>query len=90
VYDGRFTFTRLRWDTGRNSAWNHDFPRAEQNLTTLLREWTLLDADTTGSLILDLDNPQLFRSFGIHKDNDPQKRLMVFANHDNDIAESTA
>jgi hypothetical protein len=176
VYDGRFTFARLRWDTGRNSAWNHDFPLAEQNLTTLLRELTLIDADTTGSLILDLDDPQLFRYpivymwepgfwsmtdpeavrfgeylrkggfaifddfefeqwnnfeaqmrrvlpgarfvrldrshrvfdsffrmttidfphpmygilptyFGIHEDNDPRKRLMVIANHNNDVAE---
>jgi hypothetical protein len=176
TYDGRFTFTRLRWDTGRSSAWNHDFPRAEQNLTALLRELTLIDADPAGSLILALGDPQLFRYpivymwepgfwsmtdlealrfreylqkggfaifddfefeqwenfeaqmrrvlpdgrfvrldrshrvfdsffrmttidfphpmygitptyFGIHEDNDPRKRLMVVANHNNDVAE---
>ena len=36
AYDGRFTFVRLRWDSGRpgsglrsrgmSDAWNHDFP----------------------------------------------------------------
>jgi hypothetical protein len=145
AYDGRFTFTRLRWESGRSSAWNHDFPRAEQNLTTLLRELTLIDADATGSLTLALDDPQLFRYpiaymwepgfwsmtdlqalrfreylqkggfaifddfefeqwnnfidfphpmygisptyVGIHEDNDPRKRLMVIANHNNDVAE---
>jgi hypothetical protein len=67
-YDGRFTFVRLRWESGvgggrrgMSSAWNHDFPRAEQNLVSLLRELTLLDANNTGSLILRLDDPELFR-----------------------------
>jgi hypothetical protein len=66
-YDGRFTFVRLRWDAGGggrrgfSSAWDHDFPRAEQNLTTILRELTLIDTNTDGSLILSLDDPALFR-----------------------------
>jgi hypothetical protein len=69
-YDGRFTFVRLRWDAGlgrrfrgfgMSDAWNHDFPRAEQNLVTILKELTLIDANTGGSLILTLDDPQLFR-----------------------------
>jgi len=68
VYDGRFTFVRLRWGSsyggrrfGFGDAWNHDFPRAEQNLMTMLRELTLIDANTDGSLILTLDDPSLFR-----------------------------
>jgi hypothetical protein len=69
AYDGRFTFVRLRWDSGYgggrrggfSDAWNHDFPRAEQNLMSLLRDLTLIDADTSGSLILTLDDPQLFK-----------------------------
>ena len=69
-YDGRFTFVRLRWDSGSgggrrgfgmSNAWNHDFPRAEQNLMALLDELTLIDANRDGSLILSLDDPQLFR-----------------------------
>jgi hypothetical protein len=67
-YDGRFTFVRLRWDDGygrgrygMSSAWNHDYPRAEQNLTMLLDELTLIDARTDGSLILTLDDPEIFK-----------------------------
>lgn len=69
IYDGRFTFVRLRWDTGYGGgrrrgfgdAWNHDFPRAEQNLVTILRDLTLIDATDDGSLVLTLDDPQLFK-----------------------------
>jgi hypothetical protein len=67
-YDGRFTFVRLRWDSGfggrfrggLSDAWNHDFPRAEQNLMEILRNLTLIDARTDGGLILTLDDPRLF------------------------------
>ena len=68
-YDGRFTFVRLQWGSGRgfgrrfgwDSAWNHDYPRAEQHLSLILRELTYLDARTDGSRILTLDDPELFR-----------------------------
>ena len=66
-YDGRFTFVRLRWGSGSggrwgaSSAWNHDYPRAEQNLMTILKDLTLIDANTQGSLILSLDDPRLFK-----------------------------
>lgn len=68
AYDGRYTFVRLRWrpepgrfGRGMSQAWDHDFPRAEQNLQTILKELTLVDANTEGSLILTLDDPQLFK-----------------------------
>lgn len=71
AYDGRFTFVRLRWDSGlrsggfrrggMNDAWNHDFPRAEQNLLTLLNYLTLIDAREDGSLVLRLTDPDLFK-----------------------------
>lgn len=182
-YDGRFTFVRLRWGSGNgggfrgmNSAWNHDFPRAEQNLMQILSELTLIDSRTDAGHILTLDDPRLFHYpiammwepgfwtmsdleaerfreyllkggfaifddfemeqwnnferqmrrvlpearfvkldqshkvfdtffrmktidfphpmfgyhpnyFGIFEDNDPNKRLMVIANHNNDVAE---
>jgi hypothetical protein len=66
-YDGRFTFVRLRWDEtgggfrGMSNAWNHDFPRAEQNLMAMLDGMTFIDANRDGSLILTLDDPQLFK-----------------------------
>jgi hypothetical protein len=67
TYDGRATFVRLRWqDAGRfrggwGSAWNHDYPRAEQHLSQILRELTYLDIRLDGSRILTLDDPALFR-----------------------------
>jgi hypothetical protein len=66
-YDGRFTFLRLRYGNGSvrsggmSSAWNHDFPRAEQHLTQILKEVTLIDVRTNGGQILKLDDPQLFK-----------------------------
>ena len=67
-YDGRFTFVRLRWRDGGgrsrgffNSAWNHDYPRAEQHLSQIIRELTYLDVHLDGSRILTLDDPELFR-----------------------------
>jgi hypothetical protein len=68
AYDGRVTFVRLRWKSdfgfssrGFRSAWNHDYPRAEEHLSLILRELTALDIRTDGSLILTLDDPELFR-----------------------------
>jgi hypothetical protein len=69
AYDGRFTFVRLRWESGRgfgrrggnSDAWNHDYPRAEQNLALLLKDITFVDARTDGSMILTLDDPLLFK-----------------------------
>ena len=69
-YDGGFTFVRLRWTSGTYGArvagrgvnfWLHEFPRAEQNLMTVLKDFTLIDANTDGSLILTLDDPNLFK-----------------------------
>jgi hypothetical protein len=68
-YDGRFTFVRLQWASdgrlgrrgGWGSAWNHDYPRAEQHLSQILRELTYLDIRTDGSRILALDDPALFK-----------------------------
>jgi Domain of unknown function (DUF4159) len=65
-YDGRFRFIRLRWDGGNtfgrrgmNSAWMHDYPRAELNLAKILQELTLIDVNPEGR-ILGLDDPELF------------------------------
>jgi len=66
-YDGRFAFVRLRWQSdfsfsgrGFRSAWNHDYPRAEQHLSLIMRELTMLDVRLDGSLIVTLDDPELF------------------------------
>jgi hypothetical protein len=68
AYDGRFTFVRLRWTSdlgfsrrgGWNSAWNHDYPRAERHLSLILQELTALNIRTDDSLVLNLDDPDLF------------------------------
>jgi hypothetical protein len=69
-YDGRFTMVRLRWGAdfggsrrrfGFQAAWNHDYPRAEQNLSAIVRELTYLDIHEDGSEILTLDDPNLFK-----------------------------
>jgi hypothetical protein len=68
AYDGQFTFVRLSWEDdlrsfrrgGFGSAWNHDYPRAEQHLSLILRELTDVDVRTAGSVILPLDDPELF------------------------------
>jgi hypothetical protein len=68
AYDGRFTFVRLRWGSdfgfsrrgGFSAAWNHDYPRAERHLALIMQELTALDIRTDDSLILTLDDPELF------------------------------
>jgi hypothetical protein len=66
-YDGRVTFVRLRWRSGGfsrsfwSTAWDHDYPRAEQNLSQILRELTHIDIRQDGSRVLTLDDPELMR-----------------------------
>jgi hypothetical protein len=58
-YDGRFTFARLRY--APNSAWNHDYPRGDQHLTRIVAEVTFAAANTDGSNVFRMDDPELFR-----------------------------
>ncbi len=66
-YDGRLTFVRLRWRSGGSSrgfwstAWDHDYPRAEQNLAQIVRELTAIDMRLDGSRVLTLDDPDLMK-----------------------------
>ena len=65
-YDGQITFVRLRWNSGFGrggfgAAWNHDLPRAEQHLSMIVRELSLVNMRTDGSKILMLDDPELFK-----------------------------
>jgi hypothetical protein len=69
-YDGRFTLVRLRWGVdlptrhghfGFQNAWSHDYPRAEQNLSAIIRELTYVDIHDDGNEILTLDDPDLFK-----------------------------
>ena len=69
-YTGGLTFVRLRWTAGTYGAppvgsgvnfWIHEYPGAERNLMDVLGTFTLVDAETDGSLILALDDPDLFK-----------------------------
>ena len=70
VYDGEVTFVRLRWKAGTdgfrrvgrpNNFWLHEFPGAERNLMAVLTSVTLIDANDAGSVVLSLDDPNLFK-----------------------------
>jgi len=72
-YDGRFAFVRLRYDPirsgygqgggyfgGINYWWDHDYPRADQHLMTMLREMTLIPT-SRGSNVISIGSPELHR-----------------------------
>jgi hypothetical protein len=66
--DGQVTLARLRWGSdlrgfrrgGFSAAWNHDYPRAEQHLSMIIKDITLMDIRTDARVILSLDDPRLF------------------------------
>ncbi len=71
-YDGRFTFVRLRYTPaatgygggggffgGINYQWDHDYPRADRQLPTLLGELTSMAARSDSSNILAVTDPEL-------------------------------
>jgi len=73
-YDGRFTFVRLRYTPRRTSygggggyfgginfQWDHDYPRADRNFTQLIDELTGVRANTDGSNIISVGDPDLFK-----------------------------
>lgn len=67
-YNGKFTFTRLRYGPaggagfgwGWSSAWNHDYPNADRNMQFILERYTGVDPNTEGSNVLDLEDPRIF------------------------------
>ena len=66
-YDGRFTFTRIRYSgggfgRGAAAAWSHDYPDADRNLPLILKELTAIPTNVEPSNILDLEDPEIFRN----------------------------
>ena len=66
-YDGRFTFTRLRYEgyggmTNEGPGWMHDYPRGERNLVKILSEISSLRPVMDSSNVLDFSNPDLFKN----------------------------
>jgi hypothetical protein len=66
--DGKIALARLRWTSGFDgrrsggfgSAWNHDYPRAEQHLSLIIQDITLTRIRTDAAVVLGLDDPELF------------------------------
>ena len=70
AYDGRFTFARIKYQISPrgytqegllDTKWNHDYPRAERHLSMILRELTAVDLRADDSVLLTLDDPELFK-----------------------------
>jgi hypothetical protein len=65
-YDGSYTFTRIRYGSsfrrrGWGSAWNHDYPSADLNMQSILREFTSMRPTLGATNVLDLEDPEIFR-----------------------------
>ena len=69
-YDGRFSFTRVRYGSAsemasgrfrREPSWAHDFPRADFNFLKILGELTFVASFVDQGNILTLDDPDLAR-----------------------------
>jgi len=65
-YRGEFVFSRIRYGSlggwgFRGSTWAHDYPRADQHLSRILRDLTTIDATAAGSNVFDLSDPDIFR-----------------------------
>ena len=69
-YNGKFTFTRLRYNAGlrdRGFGWgsnalNHDYPQADMHLPKILESLTAIEPNLDVSNILDLEDPEIFRN----------------------------
>ena len=59
-YDGRFTFTRVRFSEVGRGGWDHDYPQADRYLPLILQEVTALRPNLDASNILDLEDPAIF------------------------------
>jgi len=55
--DGGFTFVRVRYADYR--GWRADYPAMEQNLTTMLREMTTIQTDSSRTNVYAFDDPEL-------------------------------
>ena len=67
-YDGRLTFTRLIYGSGLGgfgfggAAWSHDYPAADENLSSILDYITNARVRLDGTNVLGLDDPEIFEN----------------------------
>ncbi len=59
-YDGRLALMRVRYQD--DPGWSYDYPAMEHNLARVLHDITTIRPDLEAANVLDLDDPQLFRS----------------------------
>jgi hypothetical protein len=65
-YDSNLTFTRLVYGSGLRdfgfggSAWSHDYPAADRNLSAIIDYITHVRVRLDGTNVLDLDDPEIF------------------------------
>ena len=65
-YDSNLTFTRLIYGSGLGdfgfggSAWSHDYPAADRNLSAIIDYITHVRIRLDGTNVLDLDDPEIF------------------------------
>jgi hypothetical protein len=67
TYDGRLTFTRLRYPgyggmTNEGPGWRHDYPTAERHLMRIVSEMSFLRPQLDSSNVFDFGDPQLMQS----------------------------
>ena len=65
-YDGRFTFARIRYAGfgglgPEGPGWMHDYPWAEQNLMSIMKEVTILRPYMEGGNVFTTDDPELMK-----------------------------
>ncbi len=68
-YDGRFTYARIRFTQSccvyngvyRDVKWGHDYPQSDHHFPKILEELTTMRVRSEESVILTLDDPELFK-----------------------------
>jgi hypothetical protein len=61
VYDGRYTFVRLRYTVYGRSGWEFGYPTMERNFMTILKDLTSIKLHAAESNIYAMDDPELFK-----------------------------
>jgi hypothetical protein len=65
-YDGKFTFTRIRYSSGLRgfggASWSHDYPAADRNVSAIIDYITHIRIRLDGTNVLDLDDPRIFEN----------------------------
>ncbi len=61
VYDGRFTFVRLRYTVHTRPGWEYDYPAMERNFMTIVNDLTTLHPHVRQSNVHTMEDPELAR-----------------------------